>query len=84
MSIHPSFFPRPFEPLQSPQQRKAAFDLGAAERDLAVRGAMWVTYAASLYPLLLCFLNTRVARMPNAALIVAELIVLMGALPILA
>ena len=51
---------------------------------LATRAAAWVTYAAVFYPLVLCFLNTRVARMPNAALIVAELLIVAAALPILA
>ena len=44
---------------------------------------MWLAYAAALYPLVLCFLNTRVARMPNASLILVEVLIFMAATPVL-
>ena len=52
--------------------------------DFAVTAALWLTYAAALYPFVLCFLNTRVATMPNAAIIISEMLIAAAALPILA
>lgn len=84
MSTHPSFFPRPFQPLQSVEDRLAAARKKLGDRDLARRAAIWLAYAASLYPLMLCLLNTRVARMPNSAIILSEIVIAAAALPILA
>ncbi len=47
------------------------------------RVAIWLVYCAALYPLLLCFLNTRVAKMPNAAVIIAETLIGLIAIPLL-
>ena len=44
---------------------------------------MGLAYAAALYPLVLCFLNTRVARMPNASLILVEVMIFAAATPVL-
>ena len=55
----------------------------ASEHRLVTKGAIWLVYAAALYPLVLCFLNTRVARMPPSAIIVAELLIAAAAVPLL-
>lgn len=51
---------------------------------LPIRATLWIVYAAALYPLLLCFLNTRVARMPNASLVLCEVLIVLAAVPVLA
>ena len=48
------------------------------------RVAIVLTYAATLYSLLLCFLNTRVATMPNAALVLSEGLIAVGAAAVIA
>ena len=42
-----------------------------------------IAYAAALYPLFVCFLNTRIARMPNAAIIIAETLIGLTAIPLI-
>ncbi len=68
----------------APRRAPGVATAGAAtEHWLVTRGAMWLVYAAALYPLVLCFLNTRVGRLPASAIIVAELLIAAAALPLL-
>jgi len=67
-----------------PGELRAVGPNAAPTTGLAERTAIWLTYAAALYPLFLCFLNTRVARMPNAAIIICEVLIGLAALPVVA
>ncbi len=80
MSTNAYFVARGLPPAEAVRARKAG---AVAHMDLTTRAIVWLAYAAALYPLLLCFLNTRVARMPNASLILAEVIIFAASTPVL-
>lgn len=79
MSTHAYYVARGLPPTDAALARRRP----VATNSLPTVAAIWLAYAASLYPLLLCFLNTRVARMPNASLIIAEVLIFAAATPVL-
>jgi putative polymerase len=83
MWLHASPIPRPGDPSAREKVARAAAADVARPHGLVERWSVCLVYAAALYPLFLCFVNTHVARMPNAAIIIAEVLIGLAAIPII-
>jgi putative polymerase len=73
----------PGVPSPKPRAQPAGTVAVPPPSSMVERTAVLLVYAAALYPLFLCFLNTRVARMPNAAIVICEVLIGLAALPLI-